>query len=527
MKRRVSSLFVLLGVFCVAACRPRAPQAIDRPLQAHLRAEPATLDPLLTTDESGTIIEDLLFTPLVTFDRDLRIVPGLAKSWQLSADHLTYTFELDPEATFDDGTPVLAQDVRFTLERIRDPNVPALQRKADFKDLSGVDVLGPHTVRVRFSRPYSEQMIAFNLPIVPKHVFDRGPEAARAYGRHPVGNGPYRFVRWDTSQTIVIERRQGPAGRAAGIGRMIFRILPDQAAWINAGIRGDLDEMSIPQQAAPRYRSDPAITRRFRLETVPRPSETLIVWNCHNPLLSDPAARRALGLAIPRAHIIDAIYHGNAVAVSGPYPAGVPENAPDVAPLPYDPAASRRLLTGLGYRPGPDGILARGGRRFNFELLIPSGQNVSVQIAQILKEEFRKIGVSMDIRALDWPAFSARTDAGEFDASFFEWYFVPPNFDPYACFHSSQWPPHGTNSGFYKNADVDRLLEQARTEFDPDRRLALYREIHRRIAADQPCAFLYSVHLLWAINRDLSHVETSPLGLIHFVPGMAGWRWSR
>src|SRR5512141_1982217 len=242
---RVAPLFAL----CAAASMPMVPAdpASQRPLQAHLESEPRTLDPILTADVSAHVVESLLFTPLVGFSRDLSPLNGLARSWTLSDDSRTFTFELDPVATFDDGAPVTARDVRFTIERIRDPRVAAVARKSDFEDLIGVDVISERVVRVRFSRAYSERLVAFDLPILPEHVFRRGDAAALQYGRRPVGNGPYRFVRWDPGRAIVLERRSGAAGAGAGIVRVVFRILPDPATWVNAARRGELDEFRVPQ----------------------------------------------------------------------------------------------------------------------------------------------------------------------------------------------------------------------------------------------------------------------------------------
>ena len=496
-----------------------------RTLQAHLEAEPATLDPLLTTDLSGLIVEDLLFTPLVALDRNLAPAPGLARSWRVSPDRRTLEFELDPSATFDDGRPVTAGDVRFTIARIRDPRVAALARRADFEDFEAIDVLSASSVRVRFSRAYSERLLAFNLPIVPAHVFARGAGAAAAFGRKPVGNGPFRFVRWDPARAIVVERRPGPAGRAAGVERVIFRILPDPATRVNAGARGELDEFRVSPQFLDRMSADRRLASRFRLLPVPRLAQTSITWNCRRPSLSDRRTRRALGLAIPRRRIIDALFGGRAREVSGPFPAGVVENAPDVAPLPYAPRSAGELLAEAGYRPGRAGKLAKGGRPLEFDLSIPSGHPVSRQIAEVLQQEYSRLGVRMGIQPLDWPALSARLDAGDFDAVLSETVFLPPNLDPYPAFHSSQVPPNGQNTGFYADRDTDRLLEEARAEADPERRLRAYRAVHRRLAEEQPHVFLFTLDSLWAIHRDLESVETSPLGLSHFRPGRLAWRW--
>jgi peptide/nickel transport system substrate-binding protein len=258
---------------------------------------------------------------------------------------------------------------------------------------------------------------------------------------------------------------------------------------------------------------------------VPRLAQTAITWNCRHRSLSDRRARRALGLAIPRRRIIDALFGGRAREVTGPFPAGVPENAPDVLPTPHSPKRAAALLAEAGYRPDRSGTLAKDGRPFAFELSIPSGHPVSRQIAEVVRQELSRLGVRMGIQALDWPALAARLDAGDFDAVLSETSFLPPNLDPYLAFHSSQVPPNGQNVGFYSDRDADRLLEAARAETDPARRLSAYRAVHRRLAEDPPAAFLFTLDSVWAIHRDLEGVETSPLGLSHFLPGRRAWRW--
>ncbi|HEY6065814.1 MAG TPA: ABC transporter substrate-binding protein [Thermoanaerobaculia bacterium] len=520
----LACFLILVGAACAsAASSSRHPDL----LQAHLDSEPKTLDPILTTDASGYVVESLLFTPLVAFDHNLSPGPGLARTWTISTDSKTYDFELDPRATFDDGSPVTAQDVRFTIERIRDPKVPAVARKSDFEDLVSVEAVSDRVLRVRFRRTYSERLLAFDLPVLPEHVFRLGESAAREYGRRPVGNGPYRFVRWDPGQSIVVERRRDSAGAGAGIPRAVFRILPDPSTWTNAGVRGELDEFRIPLAMVPGLERKPAFSSRFRTLQVPRLAQTAIVWSCRHPFLGEASVRRALGMAIPTAQIVENLYRGKARLVSGPYPAGVVENAPDVLPLSYDLRHAATLLENAGWRRDSSGRLSKEGRRSSFALLIPAGANASLQIAQILESEYAKLGVPMTIQALDWPALSARLEAGDFDACLSETVFYPPNLDPYVAFHSSQTPPNGQNTGFYRSPAADRLMEAARTEGNRERRLELYREIHRRLAEDQPNAFLFTADSVWAIHRGLRGVETSPLGLWLFQPGARAWKWGR
>jgi peptide/nickel transport system substrate-binding protein len=128
------------------------------------------------------------------------------------------------------------------------------------------------------------------------------------------------------------------------------------------------------------------------------------------------------------------------------------------------------------------------------------------------------------LRPLEWAAFSARSDAGEFEAQITARVFLPPNPDPYPFFHSSQAPPHGQNAGFYRNAQADHAMEAARREMDAARRLALYREVDRLLAADPPADFLWGADQYWGMSRRVTGVAVSSLGLFHFLPGPLGWK---
>jgi peptide/nickel transport system substrate-binding protein len=523
--KRVAASALWLGVCVLIACarRPPAPAATGT-LYRHLPGDPATLDPTTTTEEFGLRVEELVFRRLLGIDPNRRMVPGLAKSWSVSADGLTYEFHLDPEALWEDGSPVTSDDLRFTLERIRDPKVPATELRGSFEDIAAIETPDPLTARVRFRSVYAERMIAFNLPIVSAAAYARASHAAEP-GRRPVGTGPYRLESWEANQKITLVRRGDRAGAAATFNRVVFRILPDSAVTFQAGARGDLDEFRVLRDQLRTARGSADFERRHRLLKVPQPLEVLILWNCRNPMLADPRVRRALALAWPRAEAARRLYPPDGASlVSGPYPPGAPENDPSVPPAAFDAEKSARLLDEAGLRRGRDGIRRRGGRRASFELLFQAGQPIQNSLAEILRGAWAKVGVELIARPLDWAAFSERSDAGEFDAQLTARLFLPPNLDPYPYYHSSQWSPQGKNSGFYRNLEADRVMEQARVELEPGRRLELYRRIHRLLAEDPPADYLWGADQYWAISRRVDGVVVSPLGLFHFLPGPLAWR---
>ena len=520
--KRVARFLLALAALVAAACARRPAPAASETLYRHLDGDPPTLDPTVTGEELGLRVEELLFWPLVGIDRDLRAVAALAKSWNVSPDGLEYDFRLDPNARWEDGTPVTSADVAFTIDRVRDPKVPAVNWKAGFADVTAVETPEPGQVVVRFRRAYAQRLLAFDMPIVSRAAFERSAADA---DRRPFANGPYRLEAWEPKQRLTLVRRDDQPAQAYPFRRIVFRVIPDGTVRFRAGQLGELDEFKIGRDQRAEAERSADFRARNRILRVPQPTVALVVWNCRNPFLADPRVRRALAQAWPRAETAKRLYPPDgATLLSGPFPAGVPENAPDVAPPPYDPAASARLLDEAGFSIGRDGFRQKRGRRFSIEFLSPAGEPRYTNIGEILRAAYQKIGVDLVLRQLDWAAYSQRFAAGEFDALPTANSFLPPNLDPYPFYHSSQAPPNGQNNGSYSNPAADRAMETAQVELDAARRLELYRQIHRLLAADPPADFLWSAEQYWGVAKRLEGIAISPLGLFHFLPGPLAWR---
>lgn len=504
------------------ACTKSAPQGPARDtFVRHLTGDPAALDPITMNEEFGLRVMEMLFKPLVALDKDRRVVPGLALTWTVSPDGRTYTFALDPKARWEGGAPVTSEDVRFTLERILDPKSGATNWRPALEDLEGVATPDALTARVTFRKTYAERLLALTIPIVSAAAYHRAPEAVN---RSPVGSGPYRLESWETNQKLVLTRRDDASEADAPFRRLLFRVIPDANVTFQAGARGELDEFRVTRDQRLKAEKNPEFLAKNRILRVPQFLQVLIIWNCRHPFLADPKVRRALALSWQRVETARLLYPPDgATLVSGPYPAGVDENDPAIAPPPFDPAASGRLLDEAGYRLGPDGTRRKGGQKATLELLYAAAQ-ASNNLAEILRLAYSKVGVELVLRPLDWAAFSQRSSAGEFDEQLTARIFQPPTPDPFPFFHSSQVAPSGGNVGFYANAGVDKVMEAAERELDPAKRLVLYRQVHRLLAEDPPADFLWSVDQYWAVSKAVDGVVVSPVGLFHFFPGPLAWR---
>jgi peptide/nickel transport system substrate-binding protein len=522
MKRLCLALSALTACLALSCARPEPKKAPARDtLSRHLSGDPKTLDPIVTTEELGMRVEELIFRPLIGLDNQRRFVPSLALSWAVSSDGLVYDLRLDPKAKWEDGSPVTSKDVVYTIERVRDPKVPSATWRWGFEDVISIETPDELTAIVRYRGPYAGRLYAFTLPVISAAAYARPSEI----DRKPVGSGPYRLEAWAANQTLTLLRRDDVSASAYPFRRVVFRIIPDNSVRFQAGTRGELDEFYITRdQVVPAQRS-PEFQAKNRVIKAPRFGVVLINWNCRNPVLADPRVRRALAMSWPRAETAKRLYPPDGASLlTGPYPAGAPENAPEIKIPPYDPAASMRLLEEAGLKMGPDGFRRRGGKRVSLVFLYPTGFPIYPALAAILTESYGKVGVELVHRQFDWATFSQRFAEGDYDAA--PWFdeFLPPNIDPYLRYASDQVPPNGQNSGFYKNPEADRVMDALRHEMDEGKRIELFRQAHRLLVADPPADFLWGADQYFGISRQLAGVEISPLGLFHFLPGPLGWR---
>ena len=522
MKRQLGNLLALAVLSGFACARREPPAASPAVLSRHLVGDPSTLDPTTTTEENALLIEALLFRPLLGIDGERRPSPGLAQTWTVSPDGLVYEFHLDPSARWDDGSAVTSDDVRFTIERIRDPKVPAMTWRSGFEDLVAIETPEPSTIRLRFKEPYSERLVALSVPIVSAAAFRRAKTATET-DRNPVGSGPFRFASWESNQKIRVLRRDAALPSGSSFTEVVFRVIPDGAVRFQAGVRGELDEFRISRDQKKAAEANPEFLSRYRILKVPQLLEVLVIWNCKTPFLADPRVRRALSLTWPREEVARGLYPDGASLLTGPFFGGMPENAPDVALPHQDLAEAARLLDEVGWKSSPGSPRRKGGKNASVELLFPTGQSIYTNLAEILRSAYERVGVVLTPRGLDWAAFSQRADAGEFEAQLAGRVFLPPNLDQYPYFHSSQFPPRGANMGSYRNLEADRAMEAARREMDEGKRIEAYRRVHRILAADPPADYLWAVDQYWAVSKRVDGVQVSPLGLFHFLPGPLGW----
>jgi peptide/nickel transport system substrate-binding protein len=538
VRRFVLFVAVLSLVACSREERPAKPGpaapvvADDTPqdggtLIRRLEVDVASLNPIVSTSRYDRYVANYLFTPLVYFDKELRPVPGLAKSWEVSADGRVYTFALNEKATFADGTPVRASDVVFTLNKIVDPASEAVQIAGYFEllDKANTKAIDDHTVQIAFREAFASQMIRFNdVLVLPEHIYGKAANFKADFATKAVGSGPYRLVRRVPGTEIVVERRADFWGTRPHIQTVVFRVIGDaQTAW-KALQRGDIDETIIVSDTWQREHRNPELQKSIDFRRFYTLNYNYVAWNTRDPLLSDKRIRRALTMCIPIESVISDLYHGTARAMSGPFTPDEWAYNPAVPVIRHDPEGAKRILVSLGWLDqNGDGILEKQGKPLKVEMIIIPGSATTSQFAQMFQAELKKIGVQLELVTLDGSIAIQRILGGNYQSTYLGWD-LDPDPDQFGIFHSSQIPPRGQNFTFYSNPEADRLIEAGRKELDQSRRREIYHRLHAVLAEDQPYTWTTQVSVKWALSKRLRGVDVSRgYGLYLWYPGELGW----
>jgi peptide/nickel transport system substrate-binding protein len=477
-------------IACGAGGCPVEPAAAAKEggsIVVHVEAEPAILCDLVEHDAwSRWIIENQVAETLFFQDPWTgAIQPRLSESFEADGDK-SLTLHLRAGVKWHDGKPFSAADVVYTLEKARDPKVGADQR-ADLEPIGEVSSPDDRTVVLKLVRPapYLRQALS-HIAILPKHAYE-GKDLRRAEAsRSPIGTGPFRFDHWKQGEEIVITRHSEYWGRKARLDKITFRMVRDKQVAYELYKRGEIDVMW--RLASPRVgdeaRNELKLAGHTMFVWTPR-AYFFIVWNTKK--FPDARVRRALTMLVDRERFREIAFAGHARPVTGPYPPGTPSYDAKLQPWPFDPKAARALLDSAGVK------------TLKLTFLLTAGSRTVEQLATLMKEDFAKAGVELEVATVDFAVLLDRLRRHAFDASSLQWTMSLEQ-DNYSMFHSSQ-AEAGQNYGAWKHPGADALLEKIRTTPNDDARHALDREFHGLVHTEQPYTFLSSPEVQTLVSR--------------------------
>lgn len=454
-------------------------------------------------------------------------VPRLARSWE-RRDSVTLVFHLDPRATWHDGAPVTARDVVFTFNRARDPSIdPTVAEQ--LRHITDVRAAGDRDVVFTFDHGYPGQFYdaTFYVQPLPAHLLAGMPRdslARTAYVRAPVGDGPYRWGRQVPGQFVELTANRKFFLGEPAIQRVIFLLAGSQSARINLLLSGDADALA---NIIPPLSNIERVGADRRLQLVPFPSQTVgyVVFNYRDPddasrahpILRDSVVRQALVLALDRKAMVQAAYGSYSKVPVGPVSPMLWISRLGLTPAAQDTARARALLASRGWTDhNGDGTLDRGGQPLTLSINYPSSSAVRRQMALQMQEQYRRLGIQLEVRALDPPVWGEQRNRGKFDLDFSS---LSQDPSPSGMLQSWGCASVGANNvGSYCDPVFDSLVTAALA--DREHADDLWRRALRRIETDAPAIFMYAPVFVAAVDRRFDRAPLTP-----YSPWQSIWRW--
>ncbi|MGJ7911603.1 ABC transporter substrate-binding protein [Neobacillus sp. LXY-1] len=471
-----------------------------------------SLDPITTTEGETFKVTDNIFENLVNYgDQDTTIHPGLAESWEVSADSLTYTFKLRQGVKFHDGTAFNAEAVVFNFNRWMNGNEDKFPYYTMFGGyvndeghvIKEVKAIDDYTVQFTLKRPQAPFLK--NLAMSPFGI--ASPDAVKKYGddfrSHPVGTGPFKFVEWKQNDTITLEKNPDYWQKGLPkLNKVIFRVIPENTARLNALSNGEIDVMDGLNNS-----DEATVKANDQLQVIERPSMNvgyIGLTTTHKPL-DNKLVRQAINHAIDKKSIIKAFYGGKAEAAVNPMPPSIEGYNDAIKPYEYDLDKAKELLKEAGYEKGFDiDLWAMPVAR----PYMPEAQKV----AEVIQESLSKIGIKAKIQSVDWATYLEKARKGEFGMFMLGW--TGDNGDPDNFLYTLlDIDSIGSNNySYYSNDELHNLLIQAQTETDQAKRNDLYKKAQVIIHDDAPWVpLVHSVPLL-AASKDVMNYLPHPTG---------------
>jgi peptide/nickel transport system substrate-binding protein len=490
------ALVGLLAAACTAWDAPADPGLIA---VGH-RTAPNSLDPRLANDEATARIAQLVFTSLMDIGPDLRPAPKLAHRLE-HPDPLTYVAHLRRGVRFHDGRELTSRDVVYTFAAFLDPAFVSPYKGA-YRILASVRALDAYTVEFTLREPFA----AFPIQLATPPVVPAG--AGEDLARFPIGTGPYRFVRYDVDEQVVLSAFEGYFDGLPNNAGIVVKIIPDDTMRGLALRKGTLD--LVINDLPPDIVHQLERSGEFRVERAPGLDFSYLGFNLRDPIVGDKRVRHAIGYAIDRDGIVRHLRRGLARPAVGLIPPEAWAFEPDVHRFTFDPVRARRLFDEAGY-PDPDGDGPRP--RLRLTLSISTNEETRLQ-STVIQENLRRVGVDLELRSYEFATFFADVLDGNFQIFSLQWVggaLVDPDILR-RVFHSQQVPPAGFNRGYYANPDVDRLIDRSRLSRDEAERKQYYSAAQKLIAEDAPYIPIWNRTNVIVSQRNLDGLHVGPTG---------------
>jgi peptide/nickel transport system substrate-binding protein len=497
--------------------------------------DPDNLLPPTITVVQGTAIADNLFEKIADLGPGLNtvgdagFVPRLSQRWEWSRDSLRLTLHLDPRARWSDGHPVTARDVSFAFAVYTDPKVGARSGGDLMTTLDSITTVDSLTCIAWYKKRSPEQFyqLVTSLIPLPEHLLGAIPHDSlrtSAFGRAPIGDGAFKFVRWDARQRVEIAAVHDFYRGRPVFDRVIWTIAPDAATGVQQFLGGDADiieYLSPPDAAEAAKHADVRVIPRGNFDY------NFLQFNTHDggtdrphPLFADRSVRRALTMALDRKAMVKSVLGDGAAVGLGPFVRAQWSADTTLPQIGFDRAAAARLLDSLGWRAGGDGMRGRNGRPLAFSLTVPTSSKNRQAFAVLIQEQLRQAGVRVNIDLVDVNALISKANSHQFDALLGGWVSQPSPSGIRQTWTSAGAVTGGLNYGRYENHAFDAQVDSALASPDAASAKSHYHAAYRIAIDDAPAIWLYEPPQLFGASK---RITMGPLRADAWWYGLQSW----
>lgn len=505
--KRLLGLFILLFPFIILGC---AKAQTDKPLSKDgltverkdtliigFEIEPEYINPVLDDSE----FDHLIYRGLMRFNEHNESVPDLARSYQVSEDGLSYTFQLHEDVKFQDGTLLTAEDVVFTFDSIFNDEIMSKIRP-EYDEIAQVEKTNEFEVRVILRNPFPPLLDKLTLGILPKHIYVGKDMNTALENRKPIGTGPYQLVDWQKGSKIVLQANKY-AEQQPSIKNVIFKHIPDHNVRTLQLQTGEIDVTLLEPSQVKKTSKLPDI-QIYNVDTADYRS---MMFNMKLPLWQDVNVRKAFSYAIDREAVVDGLLLGYGFPAYSPLQLH-PFLNEHIEKYSFHIEKANELLEKSGWMLAEDGFRYKNGEKLAFRLASPVSDETRTKMATYLASQFSEIGAEVKTEALDWSVIKIE----ETDAFILGWG-SPFDADDhtYKLFHSNEIGM-GYNYGSYQNNTIDELLAKSRVTTNEAERKELYQQFQKELAEDPPYLFIAYLKATYGVNKRVGGIVEKTLG---------------
>ncbi|MEO0190388.1 MAG: ABC transporter substrate-binding protein, partial [candidate division WOR-3 bacterium] len=451
--------------------------------------DPITLDPAMKTDTTSHQVVEQIFTGLYTFDQLNHLIPGVAHTFTVSDDGRVWDFYLKRGVKFHDGKEVQAKDVVYSLNRVKKgPNVNFIEYLVE------TIIIDPYHVRFVLKFPYVPFLANLACGVCDILPTDFNPDK-------PIGCGPYKLISYEKKKEIILEAFDDFFDGRPPIDECVIKTVSGDDEAIELFRKGEMSIINLTSGMLKEFSSEeiysgPVLSTQYMA----------INFSKKSPF-SDLKVRQAMNYAIDKKYYCSELLKGKALPAHGVYPPGLPGYNDKLAGYPYDLKKARELMKEAGFGTGISET---------FVLDVRAGAD-PIKRAEFIRDSLAKIGIHIQVNPLPWNEFLNKTYSGNSLMSLRGW--VSDNGDPdnfaFTLFHSKSFGASG-NTSFYANEELDNMIESARSEQIPRRRIELYQKIENFIVENALWIFLsYGVDC-YAVQKEIKGFVVDPFGLVRF-----------